>query len=158
MNNPFSVKKSKDELNSFFIIATRKSVVALFDALIVNLTFILTSVIMVYPQPLERAVIDSLIGRSLYTTAIFIGIYFFFGLYNSLWEYAGLHEMVRCAAAGGIATLICLAADTICSRLALLNVTVLSLSVYFTSMLLIIALSGAIRLIYRMLRRTKKAH
>lgn len=137
--------------------AIRKAGVALLDAIIVNTAYIITSVISTYPQMPDAEIMDSLLGRSTYTTATFIAVYFFFGLYNSLWEYAGLHELMRCAAAGGVATLICLAADTICSRLALFDVTVLSLSIYFMSMLVIVAFTGGVRIAYRMIRRTMKA-
>lgn len=157
MKNIFSSGKTHDEKSTLFIIATRRAGVAFLDALFINLVFVVSSIIEFYPAQLEYEVIQTLIGRSLYTTAIFIIVYAFFGLYNSLWEYAGLHEMVRCAAAGGTATLLCLAADFICDSFALFNVQTLSLSIHFTSMLLIIASTGCIRLTYRMIRRTKKA-
>ncbi|MBQ8027460.1 MAG: polysaccharide biosynthesis protein [Clostridia bacterium] len=158
MNNLFFSGKTGEDRKSFFTVAIRKASVALFDALVINFAFILTSLMEYYPNMLDQRTVDILIGRSLYSTAIFIAVYFFFGLYNSLWEYAGLHEMIRCAAAGGIAILLNLAVDLICDRFVLLNVEVLSLSIYFTSMLVIVAMTGGIRLVYRMIRRTKKAH
>jgi len=158
LKNIFSSGKTPDEKSAFLIIATRRAGVALLDALFINLTFVVTSIIEFYPEPLGYDVIQALIGRSLYTTVIFIAVYAFFGLYNSLWEYAGLHEMVRCAGAGIVSTLLCLAADFICDSFELLDVMTFSLSVYFTSMLVIIAATGCIRLTYRMIRRTKKAH
>ena len=157
MSNSVYPKKTRSEINDFFVVAIRKAGVALLDAIIVNTAYIITSVISTYPQMPDAEIMDSLLGRSTYTTATFIAVYFFFGLYNSLWEYAGLHELMRCAAAGGVATLICLAADTICSRLALFDVTVLSLSIYFMSMLVIVAFTGGVRIAYRMIRRTMKA-
>lgn len=158
MNNLFFSDKTGEDRKSFFTVAIRKASVALFDALVINFAFILTSLMEYYPDMLDQRTVDILIGRSLYSTAIFIAVYFFFGLYNSLWEYAGLHEMIRCAAAGGIAIMLNLAVDLICDRFVLLNVEVLSLSIYFTSMLVIVAMTGGIRLVYRMIRRTKKAH
>ncbi len=159
MNKIFSSQKTRDEKAAFFVISIRKAGVALFDALFINLTFILTSIIEYYPESLNDAVYQTLFGgRLLYTTAIFITVYFFFGLYNSLWEYAGLHEMVRCAAAGTISILLCIAADYICQSFVLFDVKILSLSIYFTSMLVIIGTTGCLRLAYRMIRRTRKAH
>ncbi len=128
------------------------------DALIINIAYLFTTFVSSYPVTPDREMLNVLLGRSAYTTIAFVVIYFLFGLYNSLWEYAGLHELMRCAAAGGVATLIALSADTICSRLGLFNVQVLSLSIYFMSMLVIIALTGAVRIVYRMIRRTMKAH
>ncbi len=157
MSNSVYPKKTRSEINDFFVVAIRKAGVALLDAVIVNAAYIITTVITTYPHMPDAELLASLLGRSTYTTVIFVLIYFLFGLYNSLWEYAGLHELMRCAAAGGVATLFALSADTICSRLALFNVQVLSLSIYFMSMLVIIAFTGGVRICYRIIRRTTKA-
>ena len=157
MKNIFSSEKTRAEKTEFFLLNIRRVGVALLDALIINLAFILANLIEYYPDTIKYDVIQTLIGRSFYTTALFIIIYAFFGLYNSLWEYAGLHEMVRCACAGVLSTLVCLAADFICDTFDLLDVNTFSLSIYFTSMLVIIAASGCLRLTYRVIRRTRKA-
>ena len=157
MKNIFSSEKTRAEKTEFFLLSIRRLGVALLDALIINLAFILANLIEYYPDTIKYDVIQTLIGRSFYTTALFIIIYAFFGLYNSLWEYAGLHEMVRCACAGVLSTLVCLAADFICDSFDLFNVNTFSLSIYFTSMLVIIAASGCLRLTYRVIRRTRKA-
>ena len=157
MKNIFSSEKTRAEKTEFFLLNIRRLGVALLDALIINLAFILANLIEYYPDTIKYDVIQTLIGRSFYTTALFIIIYAFFGLYNSLWEYAGLHEMVRCACAGVLSTLVCLAADFICDTFDLLDVNTFSLSIYFTSMLVIIAASGCLRLTYRVIRRTRKA-
>ena len=157
MKNIFSSEKTRAEKTEFFLLSIRRLGVALLDALIINLAFILANLIEYYPDTIKYDVIQTLIGRSFYTTALFIIIYAFFGLYNSLWEYAGLHEMVRCACAGVLSTLVCLAADFICDTFDLFNVNTFSLSIYFTSMLVIIAASGCLRLTYRVIRRTRKA-
>ena len=157
MKNIFSSEKTRAEKTEFFLLSIRRLGVALLDALIINLAFILANLIEYYPDTIKYDVIQTLIGRSFYTTALFIIIYAFFGLYNSLWEYAGLHEMVRCACAGVLSTLVCLAADFICDSFDLFNVNTFSLNIYFTSMLVIIAASGCLRLTYRVIRRTRKA-
>lgn len=158
MSNTFNSIEARDERHAFLTVAVRKAGVALLDAIIINIAYLFTTFISSYPVTPDREMLNVLLGRSTYTTVIFVVIYFLFGLYNSLWEYAGLHELMRCAAAGGVATLIALAADTICSRLGLFNVQVLSLSIYFMSMLVIIALTGVVRIMYRVIRRTMKAH
>ena len=163
MNNSFQSDTSRGEISSFLAIAIRKIGVAFLDALAVNFAFVFSSFLLNNMRALSPEHINTLIGRSVYTTIIFILVYFFFGLYNSLWEYAGLHEMMRCAVAGVIATLLNIGADEICARLLLFHVDLfrverLNISVYFSAMLLIIALSGGVRLIYRAIRRTKKAH
>lgn len=145
-------------MSSFFTIATRKAGIAVFDALIINITFFFASFIARDFQPLPELWVNILFDRAFHTTALFILVYFFFGLYNSLWEYAGLHEMLRCAAAGVIATLLNIAADYIFEQSGIIDASRLNLSVYFMSMLLIIAFSGGVRIAYRAVRRTKKAH
>jgi FlaA1/EpsC-like NDP-sugar epimerase len=133
LKNIFSSEKTRAEKTEFFLLSIRRLGVALLDAMIINLAFILANLIEYYPDTIKYDVIQTLIGRSFYTTALFIIIYAFFGLYNSLWEYAGLHEMVRCACAGVLSTLVCLAADFICDSFDLFNVNTFSLSIYFTS-------------------------
>ncbi len=157
MKKIFSSEKAHSEKTEFFLLNIRRAGVALLDALIVNLTFALAILIEFYPNMIPYNVIQTLIGRSFYTTAIFLITYALLGLYNSLWEYAGLHEMVRCAGAGTLSILLCLAADFICDTFDLFDVNTFSLSIYFMSMLVIIAATGCVRLAYRMIRRTRKA-
>ena len=86
MKNIFSSEKTRAEKTEFFLLSIRRLGVALLDALIINLAFILANLIEYYPDTIKYDVIQTLIGRSFYTTALFIIIYAFFGLYNSLWE------------------------------------------------------------------------
>ncbi len=163
MSNLFQSGKSREDKMSFFTISIRKAAIALLDALAVNFAFGFSMFMLNDMHWLNADDIVTLASRSLHTTALFIVVYFFFGLYNSLWEYAGMHEMVRCAAAGAVATLLNIAADEILTRVTLFHIDIfhiqrLNLSIYFTAMLLIIALCGGIRVIYRAMRRTKKAH
>ena len=158
MNKLIQSGKSHEEMSSFLTIAVRKASIALFDAVIINITYIFASFIARDFQPLPELWVDTLVDRAFHTTALFIVVYFFFGLYNSLWEYAGLHEMMRCAVAGVLATMLNIAADYILEQAGIIDASRLNLSVYFMSMLLIIASSGGVRILYRAIRRTKKAH
>lgn len=144
-------------MSDFLAITIRKAGVMLLDAIGVNVAFFLSVLMLNNMHSIATDHLNTLIGRSFYTTAIFIIVYFFFGLYNSLWEYAGIHEMVRCAVAGVIAILLNFAADEICARFDFFRIGRLNMSIYLSAMLLIIGLSGSIRLIYRAIRRTKKA-
>ena len=158
LKNIFYSGKSREEASSFFTVATRKATIILLDVLIVNLAFFISSFIVREFQPLSRIWIDALVDRSLHTTVLFILIYFLFGLYDSLWEYAGLHEMARCVTAGIIATVLNIAADVILGQAGFMTVTRLNWSVYFISLFLIVGSSGGVRILYRVVRRTKKAH
>ncbi len=157
MNIPFSsAPKTAEERNSFWIIFSRKLFVAVVDALAVNGSFVLICMMNYGWADFTQLIFPALVGRCIYTTAIFICTFAMFGLYNSLWEYAGLHEMVNCAAATAVATVMTLGIDSLMNRLGLFNVQVLRVLVYFTSLLLISAIAGGVRIAYRLLRRFAK--
>ncbi|MBQ3602999.1 MAG: polysaccharide biosynthesis protein [Clostridia bacterium] len=158
MSNGFSKNLgTPEERKSFFILSLRRLLLVLIDAVSVNLAFAGICA-MNYPwDEFVTQIVPALIGRSLYTALVFVCTYMFFGLYNSLWEYAGLHELVRCAGASAVATFITIGIDSMADRLAFLDAQVLRVSVYFTAVLLITAVVGSVRLIYRVLRRVSKA-
>lgn len=159
MSNGFLKNLSTpEERKSFININLRRLLLVFIDALAVNLAFAGICA-MNYPWETFKAVIvPALIGRSVYTAVIFVCTYLFFGLYNSLWEYAGLHELLRCASATAVSTLLTIGVDSIAKNLSLFNAQVLRVSVYFTAVLLITAVSGSVRLVYRVIRRVSKAH
>ncbi len=150
--------KTLSDRKSVIAITTRKLALVVLDILAVNLAFLIVSAINYPKEELYSVVFPALMGRALYTSAIFALIHGFFGLYNSLWEYAGVHELFRCAGAAVLGTLTSLGIDTVLDRLGMYNVVVLRVSVYFTAVLLITATTGAIRLMYRAVRRISKAH
>lgn len=150
--------KIPSDRKSFLIITSRKLALVILDILAVNLAFLFVCTINYPSEELFSAIFPSLLGRAVYTSLIFVAIHAFFGLYNSLWEYAGIHELLRCAGAAVIGTLTSLGIDTVLDRLDMLNIVVLRVSVYFTAVLLITAMTGIIRLTYRALRRVSKAH
>ena len=154
MSNGFSKNLgTPEERKSFFILSLRRLLLVIIDAVSVNLAFAGICA-MNYPwDEFVTQIVPALIGRSLYTALVFVCTYMFFGLYNSLWEYAGLHELVRCAGASAVATFITIGIDSMADRLAFLDAQVLRVSVYFTAVLLITAVVGSVRLIYRVVRR-----
>lgn len=150
--------KTLSDRKSLIMITTRKIALIVLDILAVNLAFLIVSAINYPKEELYSVIFPALMGRALYTSIIFVLIHGFFGVYNSLWEYAGVHELFRCAGAAVLGTLTTLGIDTILDRLGMYNVVVLRVSVYFTAVLLITAMTGSIRLVYRALRRISKAH
>ncbi|MBR6634424.1 MAG: hypothetical protein IKL41_02210, partial [Clostridia bacterium] len=150
--------KTPSDRKSLIIITTRRLALVVLDILAVSLAFLIVSAINYPKEELYSVIFPALMGRALYTSLIFVLIHGFFGLYNSLWEYAGVHELLRCAGAAVLGTLTSLGIDTVLDRLDMYNVVVLRVSVYFTAVLLITAMTGAIRLVYRALRRISKAH
>ncbi len=159
MNNENSQNvKNISEHKSFWIITTRKLGLAVVDVICINLAFFIICLINYPAAELSQTVIPALFGRAFYTSAIFVLIHMIFGLYNSLWEYAGIHELVRCAGAAVLGTFASLGIDTVLDRLDMLNVVVLRVGVYFTAVFLITSLTGIVRLTYRALRRFTKSH
>lgn len=150
--------KTLSDRKSAIAITTRRLVLVILDILAVNLAFLIVSAINYPKEELFSAVFPALVGRALYTSVIFVLIHGFFGLYNSLWEYAGVHELFRCAGSAVLGVLTTLGIDTVLDRLNMYNVVVLRVSVYFTAVLLIVAMTGSIRLVYRAVRRISKAH
>lgn len=150
--------KSPSERKSLIMITTRRLALVALDILAVNVAFLIVSTINYPKEELFSVIFPALLGRALYTSVIFVLIHSFFGLYNSLWEYAGVHELFRCAGAAVLGTLTTLGIDTVLDRLDMYNVVVMRVSVYFTAVLLITAMTGSIRLMYRAVRRISKAH
>lgn len=150
--------KTPSDRKSLIIITTRRLALVVLDILAVNLAFLIVSAINYPKEELYSVIFPALMGRALYMSVVFVLIHGFFGLYNSLWEYAGVHELFRCAGAAVLGTLTSLGIDTVLDRLDMYNVVVLRVSVYFTAVLLITAMTGAIRLMYRAARRISKAH
>ncbi len=154
----FPKHSTPEERKSFLTITLRRLLLIFIDAVAVNIAFIGIGV-MNYPwEEFKAVILPALLGRSVYTAVIFVLTYMFFGLYNSLWEYAGLHELLRCAGATAVSTLISIGVDSMANRLSLFHAQVLRVSVYFTAVLLITAVTGSVRLVYRAARRIAKAH
>lgn len=98
-------------------------------------------------------VMPMLLGRALPVTAMFLVLYYAFGLYNSLWKYAGLYELLQCTLAGFFGSLLGVAVDKVGSFFSVLNLGNFPPPVYIISTFLIIGLCGTMRLFYRMGRR-----
>ena len=133
----------------------RRCLIALFDLLFLNLSFVAVCGL----KYNLSGIFNLLIGRAWYASLIYLAVLTFFGLYNSMWEYAGLHELLRCLGAVVTSTLLTYGVDSICRNLSLFNQrsevlpdTGISISVYFFAALLTFFLSGFLRIFYRSLR------
>ena len=77
-----------------------------------------------------------------------IVVLFLFGLYNSLWEYASIEELLKIAAASVVA-------NTVMLSFLFLFETRIPRSIYIIVTILDVMFIGGVRLSYRMLRRVK---
>lgn len=112
--------------------------------------------VMNYGWPLPPEIHSDLIGRAFLVLVVYISIFYAFRLYHSLWEYAGIHDVLSCAIATIVATVTTIGVDTVLDRMDLLDGQTLKISVYFTAALLITAMTGLIRVAYRLFRRSAK--
>ncbi len=124
------------------------------DIVIINLsTFLAAASYYNFKADKLSMILPMLAGRALPVTAMFLVLYYAFGLYNSIWKYAGLHELVQCTLAGFFGSLLGVAVDKVGSYYHVLNLGNFPPTVYVISMFLVIGLCGAMRLFYRMGRR-----
>jgi len=139
----------KGKLN--FTVIFRQIVLLTMDVLIINLsTFFMYGLNLSFQM---GGIMPTLWGRLLPVTAGYVVLYWALGLYNSMWKYAGMYELIHCAMAGAIGSLLSVAIDLVGAYLGILNMQLLPPTVYFSSMLMIIALCGVMRLAYRFGRR-----
>lgn len=134
---------------------TKQVLMVIYDVLAVNFSYILTEFIMLGGlSELDRQVF---LQRSLPVTAVFILLFYAFRVYSSMWEYAGIKELVNIVIATGIGGLSSIAVDVVMSRLDFasqnLENSCFSTPLYVFGTLLALAFVGGMRLVYRFIRR-----
>lgn len=132
----------------------------LFDAVAVNIAFIFAIYLSNLPaySSLPVAVFYIFIDnffRNVLITGAYILIFQLFGLYNSVWKYAGIYELFQCVIASIIGGILSVGVDKIGNSIGLPMYNYPAV-VYINSTLFIIALIGGIRLLYRSLARMNK--
>ncbi|PKM58425.1 MAG: nucleoside-diphosphate sugar epimerase [Firmicutes bacterium HGW-Firmicutes-3] len=117
------------------------------DILAVNGAFLL-ALFLHYEGSIPKTTIVLYFGAALILTIGKLFIYKFFGLYNSLWAYASVEELMKVVVAGIVANLI--------GTIYLISIGVrLYFGVYIIGTLLEITIIGCIRFSYRFFRRIK---
>ena len=126
----------------------RQAILVLADILLINASYFLTAALDNGFNGM-RLIVPMLLTRALPVTAMFVLVYALFGLYSSIWKYAGMHDLLRCAAAGVMGSLLSVSIDKIGSALEWDNMGNFSASFYVSSTLMIVALCGGFRMLYR---------
>ncbi|MGI6669075.1 MAG: polysaccharide biosynthesis protein [Acetivibrionales bacterium] len=130
------------------VLRSRKLLLIAADAAFVNLAFYIALLVR-FDAAVPQRYIDCFIHNALIITVIHIGTFCLFGLYQSLWEYASIGEMIEialsAAVAGGLSFVAGLA---IRDRL--------PTTVYFMGCILTCLLAGGSRLSCRYLHGTKQ--
>ena len=128
----------------------RQVFLVLADILLINMSFfVMAALSMDTSLP---NLMPTLLGRMLPVTAAYILIYFLCGLYNSIWKYAGLNDLLRCCTAGILGGLLSVSIDKIGGYFGFGSMGNFPAMFYISSTLLIIALCGGFRLLYRVSR------
>lgn len=124
----------------------------LYDVLAVNLSYILVMVLGSGQKDW-----DVILQRALPVTAVFIVLYYAFKIYSSMWQYAGLREVLNVAVATVIGGISGLAIDIIMSRFNFASSNLqngcFDAFFYIFGTLVAILLVAGMRVGYRLIRR-----
>ncbi|MBQ7596471.1 MAG: polysaccharide biosynthesis protein, partial [Clostridia bacterium] len=127
----------------------------IYDIFAVNLSFFIVALLDV--GKLDDDIKLSLLERALPVSAVFIALYFIFGIYKSMWEYAGSKELVNLGLATGIGGVVSISIDIIMSYLDFAQAKIengtFSARFYIFGTLLILTMVCALRVGYRTTRR-----
>lgn len=137
------LKKRAANLN----LLIRQGLLIAADILLINLSYFLIALLS--NDYTVSALAPMLFGRAIPVTVAFVLIYWVCGLYSSIWKYAGLYDLVRCCGAGVLGGLLSVAIDKIGDYFHFLQMGNLNANFYISSTLLIIAMCGGVRLLYR---------
>ncbi len=126
----------------------RQAILVLADIVLINASYFLTAFLN-HDIAAMKSLTPMLLTRALPVTALFILVYVLFGLYSSIWKYAGMQDLLRCGAAGVMGGLLSVSVDKIGSALDWSNMGNFEANFYVSSTLMIIALCGGFRMFYR---------
>ena len=108
-----------------------------------------------------EAIISPMLIRSLIVTFVYLIVFKLFGLYDSVWQYAGVYELSQCVMAVIMGSIVSIGVDRIgvyvVKYFGMSGIFVyIQASVYIYSTLLLIAGVGGVRLAYRSIARKDK--
>lgn len=130
----------------------RQFLLLFLDIAAVHLAFFLAFYIrfegLIFSSASGQAFFEVYVQMAVMITVIKLGIFALFRMYNSLWRYASIEELIQVVMAGFFAT----AATVLYLHL---NEAFLPRSIYIITMMLDIALIGGIRFSYRSLRTVR---
>ena len=137
-------------------IKLKKAFMVFYDIIFINLAYTVAAVV----EKVGEAGKDVLIQRALPVTVIFIFLYYVFGIYKSMWEYAGSKELINIGVATVIGGLLSITVDMIMSFFGFASSSLdggtFGYAFYIYGTLMVIVFTCAFRLIYRTLRRASR--
>ena len=134
---------------------TKQIFMVIYDIIAVNASYVLTQFMITGDiSEIEWQVFTQ---RSIPVTVIFLLLFFTFRIYSSMWEYAGIKELVNVALASGIGGLSTVAIDIMMAKMGFascnLSNSCFNTSLYLFGTLLLAVFVGGMRLAYRVVRR-----
>ncbi len=117
------------------------------DAVILNLSLCLALLIK-FDTAVPQQYFVYILSNALAVTALQLVIFYLFGLYRSLWEYASIEEMMQIIMATAAASALGFAAGLITGDL-------YPISIYIVSWIFLCMLAGGTRISYRYIRRLR---
>lgn len=126
----------------------RQAVLILADILLINASYFLTAFLN-NGRSTMPLITPMLLTRAVPVTALFVMVYALFGLYSSIWKYAGMQDLLRCGAAGVMGGLLSVSVDKIGNAMGWGSMGNFDANFYVSSTLMIIALCGGFRMFYR---------
>lgn len=117
------------------------------DAMLLNLSLCL-ALLFRFDTSVPQQYISYIMDSALAVTILQLIIFYIFGLYRSLWEYASLEELMQIAAATTTASVLRYIAELVTGN-------AFPISIYIASWAFICMLIGGVRISYRCLRRLR---
>ncbi|HQH63765.1 MAG TPA: hypothetical protein PLE55_08965 [Clostridiales bacterium] len=143
----------------------RQTLLVIADAFIVNAAYFFVAAIENYNKGdiFYSSLVPTLLLRTFFVTIIYLAAFKILGLYNTLWRYAGVNDLIMCAAAALTGTVVSIGFDVVVNIL--LDAPFiykrfqsiadrfdnLSVMVYFSATFTIFALVLCSRLYYRLM-------
>ncbi|MBQ8227984.1 MAG: polysaccharide biosynthesis protein [Clostridia bacterium] len=141
---------------SFNNVKTKRIIMMIYDAIVVNLSFVLAALL----EDIQLNGFVALLQRSIPVTVIFLFLYAAFEVYKSMWEYAGTKELAKIFGATVIGGISSIAVDIIMSNFGFEVSNIeggnFGTSFYIIGTALVLFFTCAFRLSYRLLRRSSQ--
>lgn len=136
---------------SRFSLTQKRALLMVADLLSVNFAYLLTLFFYFEGQnPFYSA--KQLVIRAVVITVVHLVLFIAFGLYNSIWHFAGMYELAQCFAAVSIGQVLCLIYDYVVWTLWMPGKDFVW-GYYLFIWMLTFACVGGMRVLYRVLRR-----
>lgn len=138
----------------------KQFLMVIYDIVAVNAAYMLTQYMVI--GDFTKTDFDVFSQRALPVTVVFVLLYHAFRIYSSMWEYAGIKELINVAAATGLGGLCSLAIDIIMFKLGFAQEELasgcLNVAVYVFGTIMVMILVGVMRFTYRIVRRRLRAN